>query len=989
MRNTTTLSICIVTALALTLLPCLLTAQELTLDQAQTSLEDLKADLAGLDNAYTAQLEAAVTKAVDTSPKDEFETTDEYKARIEAAKEARRRLTPEYERMKLDRRREIGAEIDIIITMPYPNPVRLFLGTYDADNETFPFLISSPANNDDASEGIKLDYRHPTVVTDPIGAEIWEVDVLDDKFKNKLSDYLAQFEDQRTVIINGWYEPRTGLIINYNIDIKEHIEHLFIEEGKLILVFTSPQPTTIKLDDILLEFFQGGRGIMPKYNARQIHLGETGTIEIPRMVAREVKLNLSTLKHFGYWQMNIDGTSQLVAVAVYSEIGKHVAVLSGQIKPIKLHHREPLASEGFHKEFGRSLAVSSMFHDYAARRDSHRINIQARERVDIQAISEDKTDPLTMMSGDTWTWEWIKSEGRILLLISDVEFITVEIDSAQFDIGNQYGFGILDLTFGANFTKLDLITTSPGENNFLSALYEDQPKGGAKTPILPPVLSASVSFSESSGNDVLEAGEEGTLEIIIMNTGKASAYGVGVVLEGEFIGLSFPTKHSIGEIPPGESEKVSIPLKADMRINDGQALLTCTFSELNYFWPNPVRVAFNTRAFLPPMLTVSDVSLVEDSLADNEITPGEVVTVLVQIMNEGKGLAENVSASIRLGNSNMFLAGSKQSKFDLGQIESMESADFLFQIFANKRADSLAVYVNLTERYGKYGQNNFRIDLPFKKPLAGGSVIYSTTDIERDIPTARDQRSNAVALIIANRNYTNPDVPDVSFAARDGEFMKRYITSALGYREGNVFYYQDASQGQMRIALRRLQNLARDNSDVFFYYVGHGAPDPESKQGYFVPTDADPNYISSSGISLEEFYRELSKTPGKSITVVLDACFSGGSDQGPLIRNVSGPGIEVVDPALTDPRMTVFTSSTDTEVSSWFPEKKHSLYTYYFLKGLQGAADADKDRSLTVAELQAYLVREVPYEARRLNNRRQTPTATFSKGKRVLVRYRW
>ena len=61
------------------------------------------------------------------------------------------------------------------------------------------------------------------------------------------------------------------------------------------------------------------------------------------------------------------------------------------------------------------------------------------------------------------------------------------------------------------------------------------------------------------------------------------------------------------------------------------------------------------------------------------------------------------------------------------------------------------------------------------------------------------------------------------------------------------------------------------------------------------------------------------------------------------------------------------------QVSSWYPEKKHSLFTYYFLKALQGDADKDDNKKLTIREIREYIDDNVTYLARRLNNREQTP----------------
>jgi hypothetical protein len=85
--------------------------------------------------------------------------------------------------------------------------------------------------------------------------------------------------------------------------------------------------------------------------------------------------------------------------------------------------------------------------------------------------------------------------------------------------------------------------------------------------------------------------------------------------------------------------------------------------------------------------------------------------------------------------------------------------------------------------------------------------------------------------------------------------------------------------------------------------------------------------------------------------------------------------------------VTVFTSASGEQVSSWYPEKKHSLYTYYFLKGLKGAADQDGNQAITAEEIQSYVLDEVSYMARKLNSREQTPVFQSIAKTNVLVQY--
>jgi len=111
------------------------------------------------------------------------------------------------------------------------------------------------------------------------------------------------------------------------------------------------------------------------------------------------------------------------------------------------------------------------------------------------------------------------------------------------------------------------------------------------------------------------------------------------------------------------------------------------------------------------------------------------------------------------------------------------------------------------------------------------------------------------------------------------------------------------------------------------------------------------------------------------ITVVLDACFSGDSDGGKLRKNISPGMLKAADPVGTVPNAVIFAAAGKGQVSHWFPEKSHSLFTYFFMKGLKGRADSNKDKRITVGELKKYMVDKVSYRASRLRGK-QTPIVT-------------
>lgn len=65
------------------------------------------------------------------------------------------------------------------------------------------------------------------------------------------------------------------------------------------------------------------------------------------------------------------------------------------------------------------------------------------------------------------------------------------------------------------------------------------------------------------------------------------------------------------------------------------------------------------------------------------------------------------------------------------------------------------------------------------------------------------------------------------------------------------------------------------------------------------------------------------------------------------------------------------------------------MFTYFFLKGLQEAADFNGDKRVTVGEIERFLTdptNGVPYWSNRKFQRPQTPVVTGDKD-RVLVKY--
>ena len=514
----------------------------------------------------------------------------------------------------------------------------------------------------------------------------------------------------------------------------------------------------------------------------------------------------------------------------------------------------------------------------------------------------------------------------------------------------------------------------------------------------PPQLSASVKFVEPSGNNILDAGETGKLIVTVQNTGKGDAFDVKGPLKTnkQIAGLSFNREVAIGTILSGKTVTIEIPVQASEDIPTDAVSFDIEVKEANGFDTAPLKLSFKTKAFEPPKLVVADMGI-NDQNKNSRVEPMEIVELIARIQNMGYGDARGVSVDIQPGQ-NVFIAGDGKTHFDLGSIQAGKFKDVTFMFYTNNRIKDgekipLSIQVNEARpRFSTLLPLTLVMNAPQKsveeivvkgedterKPditLAGGLSV----DVDMHIPEGEKAGRYDIAVIIGNKNYKN--IPNVEYADRDAVIMKEYLVRAFGYDPQNILFEENAGFakfnelfGSEREYKGRLYKFVRNGvSRVFIYYTGHGAPDLESQEAYFVPVDANPEYLKSSGYSLQTFYTNLSKIPAKKMTVILDTCFSGNSEKGMLFKNISPAMVRVKKEYRGPANATLITSGAVDQVSAWYPEKRHSLFTYYFLKGIQGEADVNKDKKITVGEMKAYLTEHVPYMAQRLKGTEQQP----------------
>jgi uncharacterized caspase-like protein len=122
---------------------------------------------------------------------------------------------------------------------------------------------------------------------------------------------------------------------------------------------------------------------------------------------------------------------------------------------------------------------------------------------------------------------------------------------------------------------------------------------------------------------------------------------------------------------------------------------------------------------------------------------------------------------------------------------------------------------------------------------------------------------------------------------------------------------------------------------------------------------------------LKELYSKLTQYPAARVTVILDACFSGGARNQGLVA-ARAVKVRPKDDALSG-NLVVLTASSGDQSSLPFKEKKHGMFTYHLLKKMQ-----ETKGEITYDELFNHLQEQVGVKSLLINSKEQTPQANVS-----------
>jgi hypothetical protein len=244
------------------------------------------------------------------------------------------------------------------------------------------------------------------------------------------------------------------------------------------------------------------------------------------------------------------------------------------------------------------------------------------------------------------------------------------------------------------------------------------------------------------------------------------------------------------------------------------------------------------------------------------------------------------------------------------------------------------------------------------------------------IPVVQGTRSTGrrYAVVIGVSRYRDSRVPSLKFADRDAEAVRDFLLdpNGGGVQPVDLLFLenQDASYARIRNALFDFLIKPGPDDLAIVYFAGHGTNDHRRPDNYYLlGYDTDLENLGSTGVPMWDLQEVFERTLRANVVTLVDACHSAAIGQ--TTPNLVNQRWTTVSHG--SPRRAIITASNIAEYSNEAPQwgGGHGVFTWFLLQGLQGGADANHDRQVSVGELFDFVHRHVVEETAGS----QTPTA--------------
>lgn len=462
----------------------------------------------------------------------------------------------------------------------------------------------------------------------------------------------------------------------------------------------------------------------------------------------------------------------------------------------------------------------------------------------------------------------------------------------------------------------------------------------------PKITCSALTLRENNSNGIIEQGDNAVLSFTVKNEGKGQAYDLSAVpeLTSAVKGIIFDKEYSIGNLAPGKSQKIEIPVTVTDDLETAASTFKIGVIEANGNNAAPIVLDFQTKGSVNAYIMITGFDYTSPTGKAELTTP---ITLKLKLRNLTNGKATNIKVSFKLP-ANVIATDKLSETFAEIEANGVREASVTFYADKTYTLDTIAVKAEIENAYSS-NVKDINLTLKVGKELPVSPELLAAAPAEeahaqmrggadplKGLNVAKAQTQMSVgdyyALIIGIDKYKGAWSP-LKNAVADAKAVESMMRTKYKFEHFKVLYNEQATRENIINEMEWLVANVKAKDNVLIYYSGHGDFKQELNKGYWVPVDAE-SASTSKFISNSDIQTFLGGIKSKHTLLVSDACFSGDLFRG---NTVSVP-FESTDKyyiKVNDLTSRQAISSGGIEPVMDGGKDGHSVFAYYFLKALE------------------------------------------------------
>jgi formylglycine-generating enzyme required for sulfatase activity len=221
--------------------------------------------------------------------------------------------------------------------------------------------------------------------------------------------------------------------------------------------------------------------------------------------------------------------------------------------------------------------------------------------------------------------------------------------------------------------------------------------------------------------------------------------------------------------------------------------------------------------------------------------------------------------------------------------------------------------------------------------------------------------SGKYALIIANTEYTDPGLAQLTAPGKDAKEFGRVLDSPEICAFDDVVILFNETASKVSESIDYFLSNRKQEDLLVLYFSGHGVRD-EYGSLYLAVKNTNRSRLRSTAVKSDFIREAMDQSRSKRQVLILDCCNSGAFAQGTKAELGGSVGTASAFEGTGYGRV-VLTASDSTQFA-WegdqvIGETENSLFTHYLVKGLEGDADTNGDGRITIDELYDYSYEQI------------------------------